>query len=434
MGEETILAQEAHLREQAQKELAIAHINMESSLKLLKKKNEATMEKLKKLSDKLKEVEESRTYFPLVRKEDGKAFREAFNVLSEMQNLLNAKEKDHQEILKSYHKVSCAHAKLYHKVLDENKLINKLTEDRSSTSYGMVKFTEFTCLEIEAATKDSVCVGMGGYGKVYQALLGGTTVAIKIPKEGSNQGGREFNQEVEVLGRIQHQNLVTLIGACPELYALVYEFLPNGSLEDRLKDTKTFSWKERIKIAASICSALLFLHNMKPNPVAHGDLKPSNILFDSNNVCKLSDFGISRVLRYTNDTITPKHETMEPRGTYCYIDPEFLQTGTLTPQSDVFAFGIVLLQLVTAKAPMGLRNTILNALDCKNLEALRTSSKNKTLENFMDTNFVDPPIDDIMKITCLGLQCSDPLRKNRPDLETEVWSEIMSINGFASVS
>ncbi|XP_078173005.1 U-box domain-containing protein 33-like [Carex rostrata] len=190
-------------------------------------------------------------------------------------------------------------------------------------------FAEYSYSELQVATKDfnkSFKLGEGGFGTVYKGILQNTTVAvaIKMLKEGSSQGAKEFNQEVEILSKVRHPNLVKLIGACAESRALIYEFLPNGSVEDRLRcknNTLPLPWQARVHIAFEICSALSFLHCSEPHGIVHGDLKPDNILLDGNNTSKICDFGLCRELNWTDSASIPYHWTDCPKGTFAYMDP-----------------------------------------------------------------------------------------------------------------
>ena len=220
--------------------------------------------------------------------------------------------------------------------------------------------------------------------------------------------------QVDVLSKLRHPNLVTLIGACPDAWALIYEYLPNGSVEDRLSckdNSPPLSWQIRIRIAAELCSALIFLHSCKPNSIIHGDLKPANILLDANFVSKLSDFGICRLL--SQDESLNNNSTLywktDPKGTFAYMDPEFLSTAELTPKSDVYSFGIILLQLLTGRPALGITKEVQYALDCGNLKVL------------LDPLAGDWPFVQAEQLARLALRCCEINRRSRPDLGSDVW-------------
>ncbi|XP_078153043.1 uncharacterized protein LOC144548209 [Carex rostrata] len=308
--------------------------------------------------------------------------------------------------------------------------IGRLEKTKDESDWlSKVNFVEYSYSELQDATNnfhESFKLGEGGFGIVYKGNLNKTkTVAIKMLKEGSSQGTKEFNQEVEILSKVRHPNLVKLEGACEDTHALVYEFLPNGSLEDRLRcknNTPSLSWQARVRIAFEICSALSFLHCSEPHGIVHGDLKPENILLDANNTSKICDFGLCRELDYTASASIPYHWTDCPKGTLAYMDPDYFSTGKMTPQFDVYSFGILLLRLVTCKDPRGIRNLVEEA------------QKKGMLKTLIDASAGPWPFKEAKKMISLGLRCSDPVRKNRPDLSTKVLKELKSMLQVASSS
>ncbi|KAF3975179.1 hypothetical protein CMV_001548 [Castanea mollissima] len=288
---------------------------------------------------------------------------------------------------------------------------------RSKQAEASIQMSEFLPSEIEEATQgfdDSLIIGRGGYGNVYKGFLRQNQVAIKSLRSNGSQGSSEFKMEVRALSQLTHPNLVKLIGCCLETFVLVYEYVPNGSLEDRLncKNKSTpLSWQTRIHIVTELCSVLAYLHSRKPHSIVHGDLKPSNILLDANFKIKLSDFGICRILchdiRSSNDT-TLCHFT-DPKGTLYYIDPEFYETGKLTRKSDVYSFGVILLQLLTGqRPPFNMENDVQVALDAGKLSSL------------LDPLAGDWPIKTAQELAHLALWCCDRYQRNRPDLSSEV--------------
>ncbi|KAJ4750357.1 U-box domain-containing protein kinase family protein [Rhynchospora pubera] len=172
---------------------------------------------------------------------------------------------------------------------ERDNAVEEVKELRGGASYGSyVAFSEFSLLELQQATENfsnTHKIGEGGFGCVYKGFLRNTVVAIKMLHPQSLQGRPEFEKEVAILSKVRHPNLVTLIGTCSEKSALIYEYLPNGSLEDRLAcqgGTPPLTWQMRTRIIGDICRALLFLHSSNPSPIVHGDLKPENILLDAN--------------------------------------------------------------------------------------------------------------------------------------------------------
>lgn len=302
--------------------------------------------------------------------------------------------------------------------VQEAEQIRKRRGEEASSSQRQQFYSEFSFSEIDAATRNfdpCLIIGEGGYGTVYKGNLRNTDVAIKLLNTSSLQGRSEFQQEVDVLSRIRHPNLLTLIGTCPEVWSLVYEYLPYGNLQDRLfcKDnTPPLSWQIRVRIAVDICSALIFLHSNKPHGVVHGDLKPGNILLDANFVSKLGDFGICRLLTghdTSTDSGTLCCRTDNPKGTLLYMDPEILSTGELTPKSDVYSFGVVLLQLLTGRPALGIAKEVQNALDEGILGAI------------LDSSAGDWPFVMAKQLAHLALRCCEIHRRSRPDLISDVW-------------
>ncbi|GMJ07607.1 hypothetical protein like AT5G12000 [Hibiscus trionum] len=281
-----------------------------------------------------------------------------------------------------------------------------------------VRYRKYTIEEIEEATGDFTAenkIGEGGYGPVYKGKLDHTPVAIKILRPDAAQGKRQFQQEVEVLCSIRHPNMVLLLGACPEYGCLVYEYMHNGSLEDRLfrkGNTRPLSWRRRFKIAAEIATALLFLHQSKPEPLVHRDLKPANILLDRNFVSKISDVGLARLVPPSvADSVTQYHMT-SAAGTFCYIDPEYQQTGMLTTKSDIYSLGIMLLQIITAKPPMGIAHHVGRAIE------------KGTLSDLLDPAVPNWPLEGALSYAQLAIKCAELSKRDRPDLATVIVPEL----------
>ncbi|KAJ4823199.1 hypothetical protein Tsubulata_015147 [Turnera subulata] len=213
----------------------------------------------------------------------------------------------------------------------------------------------FTYQELAAATCDfapECLLGRGGFGAVYKGTLESTgqVVAVKQLDQSGIQGDKEFLVEVLMLSLMHHPNLVNLIGFCAEgeQRLLVYEYMPFGSLEDRLfdlpPDETPLDWNTRLKIALGAAKGLESLHKSNP-PVIYRDLKASNILLDESFEPKLSDFGLAKFGPIGDKS----HVSTRVMGTYGYCAPEYASTGRLTIKTDIYSYGIVLLELITGR-------------------------------------------------------------------------------------
>ncbi|KAH9805556.1 protein kinase domain-containing protein [Citrus sinensis] len=295
--------------------------------------------------------------------------------------------------------------------------LNSLTVD--------LRYRKYSIEEIEEATENfsnSRKIGEGGYGPVYKSYLDHTPVAIKVLRPDAAQGRSQFQQEVEVLCNIRHPNMVLLLGACPEFGCLIYEYMANGSLEDRLfrrGGSPVLPWQIRFRIAAEIATALLFLHQTKPEPLVHRDLKPGNILLDRNYVSKISDVGLARLVPPSVADSVTQYRMTSAAGTFCYIDPEYQQTGMLGVKSDVYSLGILLLQIITAKPPMGLAHQV------------ERSIENGTFDETLDPAVPDWPVEEALILAKLALQCAELRRKDRPDLGKVVVPKLNILRALA---
>ncbi|CAN7134681.1 unnamed protein product [Brassica rapa subsp. narinosa] len=193
-------------------------------------------------------------------------------------------------------------------------------------------------------------LGKGGFGTVYHGCYNDLQVAVKLLSESSAQGFKEFRSEVEVLVRVHHVNLTALIGYFHESnqMGLVYEFMANGNMADRLsgKCDHTLSWTQRLQIALDAAQGLEYLHSGCKPAIVHRDVKTSNILLNENNRAKLADFGLSRSFQ----TESRSHVSTLVAGTPGYLDPLCFKTNELNEKSDIYSFGVVLLEMITGKA------------------------------------------------------------------------------------
>ncbi|KAK9700146.1 hypothetical protein RND81_08G220100 [Saponaria officinalis] len=197
-------------------------------------------------------------------------------------------------------------------------------------------------------------LGAGGFGCVYKGLLqDGREVAVKKLKDNSGQGDREFKAEVEIISRVHHRYLVSLVGYCitDHQRLLVYEFVPNCTLHHHLHSSSKppMEWPLRVKVACGSARGIAYLHEDCHPRIIHRDIKSPNILIDNNFEAKVADFGLAKLAQ---DLESNTHISTRVMGTFGYMAPEYASSGKLTEKSDVFSFGVVLLEIITGRKPV----------------------------------------------------------------------------------
>ncbi|KAL2484960.1 Leucine-rich repeat protein kinase family protein [Abeliophyllum distichum] len=285
----------------------------------------------------------------------------------------------------------------------------------------------FTFKEMALATNNfNSCaqVGQGGYGTVYKGILyDSTTVAIKRAKERSLQGKKEFLTEIELLSRLHHRNLVSLVGYCDEEgeQMLVYEFMPKGTLRDWLsgESNENLEFGVRLRVALGSAKGILYLHTEANPPIFHRDIKASNILLDSKLTAKVADFGLSRLAPALNDEgMVPNHVSTLVKGTPGYLDPEYFLTHKLTDKSDVYSFGVVLLEILTGMHPISHGKNIVREVNM--------TQKSGTLFSIIDRRMGSYPSECMEKFVPLALSCCQDKPEERPSM-LEVVRELENI-------
>nr|GEU92216.1 proline-rich receptor-like protein kinase PERK1 [Tanacetum cinerariifolium] len=229
-------------------------------------------------------------------------------------------------------------------------------------SLGFSKST-FTYEELAMATNgfsEANLLGQGGFGYVHKGVLpNGKEVAVKQLKAGSGQGEREFQAEVEIISRVHHKHLVSLVGYCISgvQRMLVYEFVPNNTMEFHLHDKSrpVMEFATRLRIALGSAKGLAYLHEDCHPKIIHRDIKAANILLDYSFEAKVADFGLAKI---TSDVAT--HVSTRVMGTFGYLAPEYASSGKLSEKSDVFSYGVMLLELITGRRPVDSANTFMD--------------------------------------------------------------------------
>nr|VDC96029.1 unnamed protein product [Brassica oleracea] len=312
-------------------------------------------------------------------KEHGEKFDTAMELLKSFRQRRDEIRIDHENAIK------------------EVNALRRLVKGKTIASSGS-EMLDYSFKEISEATNEfdpSWKLGEGKYGSFYKGNLQHLQVAVKMLPSYGSQNHFEFERQVDILSRVRHPNLVTIVGTCPESRSLIYQYIPNGSLEDcfsSANNVPALPWESRIRIASEICSALLFLHSNVPC-IIHGNLKPSKILLDSNLVTKISDYGISQLIPIDGVDKSDPH-----------VDPHYFVSGEMTLESDIYSFGMILLQLLTRRPLSGVLRDVKCAVENDNISAV------------LDSSAGDWPVSRGKKLANIAIRCCKKNPLNRPVL------------------
>ncbi|GJU68868.1 probable receptor-like protein kinase isoform X1 [Tanacetum coccineum] len=281
----------------------------------------------------------------------------------------------------------------------------------------------FSLAEIQSATEnfdDELVIGQGGFGKVYKGHIcinqTSHVVAIKRLDSFSTQGELEFRAEIEMLSKLRHRHLVSLIGYCHDNkeMILVYEYMPHGALHDHLhKDESHLSWVQRLKVAIGAARGLEYLHKGgdTKHGIIHRDVKSSNILLDENWEAMISDFGLSKIIPVDHSFYA------SVKGTFGYLDPEYLFTNKLTRATDVYAFGVLLFELLSGRLPVDIRY---GEEQCSLVRWAKQFVKERKLEQMVDSKIKGTISSKCLRrFAQIANRCLDSVPKERPTM-TEV--------------
>ncbi|XP_073144092.1 chitin elicitor receptor kinase 1-like [Henckelia pumila] len=299
--------------------------------------------------------------------------------------------------------------------------------NRDGASHGLTGITvdksvEFSYEELASASNDfdiACKIGEGGFGSVYYAELRGEKAAIK---KMDMQASREFLAELKVLTHVHHLNLVRLIGYCVEgSLFLVYEYIENGNLSQHLRGSgrEPLTWSTRVQIALDSARGLEYIHEHTVPVYIHRDIKPANILIDKNFRAKVADFGLTK-LTEVGSTSLPTGRLV---GTFGYMPPEYAQYGDVSPKVDVYAFGVVLYELISAKDAI-VKSTG-SAADSKGLVALfeevfNNPNRSESLQTLFDPRLGDYPLESVVKLAELARACTHENPQIRPSMRSIV--------------
>ncbi|PSS16241.1 Calcium/calmodulin-regulated receptor-like kinase [Actinidia chinensis var. chinensis] len=281
---------------------------------------------------------------------------------------------------------------------------------------------EYSYRDLQKATCNfTTLIGQGAFGPVYRAQMStGEIVAVKVLATDSKQGEKEFQTEVMLLGRLHHRNLVNLVGYCAEKgqHMLIYVYMSKGSLASHLYGEKNepLSWDLRVQLALDVARGLEYLHDGAVPPVIHRDIKSSNILLDHSMRARVADFGLSR------EEMVDKHAS-NLRGTFGYLDPEYVSTRAFTKKSDVYSFGVLLFELIAGRNPQQ------GLMEYVELAAMSIEEKvgwEEIVDSRLDGNFDEQELNDT---AALAYKCVNRAPRKRPSMRdiVQVLSRILKL-------
>ncbi|KAK3019460.1 hypothetical protein RJ639_005144 [Escallonia herrerae] len=301
---------------------------------------------------------------------------------------------------------------------DEEEELVRDMEDEFERGRGPKKFSYHDLARATSNFADAQKLGEGGFGGVYKGYLTASDshVAIKKVSQESRQGIKEYASEVNIISRLRHKNLVQLIGWCHEKgkLMLVYELMPNGSLDSHLlKGKSLLTWAMRYKIVRDLASALLYLHEEWEQCVVHRDIKPSNVMLDSNFNAKLGDFGLARLVDHEKGW-----RTTVLAGTMAYMAPECFVTHQASKESDVYSFGILALEIACGRKPIDhetdeSQTRIINWVwDLYGIGRILKAADTKLSGDFNEQ--------EMETLMIVGLWCAHPVSNLRPSIKQAI--------------
>lgn len=272
---------------------------------------------------------------------------------------------------------------------------------------------EYCYRDLQKATQNfTTLIGQGAFGPVYKAQMStGEIVAVKVLASDSKQGEKEFQTEVKLLGRLHHRNLLNLVGYCTDKgkNMLIYAYMSNGNLASHLYNGKVepLSWDRRVHIALDVARGVEYLHDGAVPPVIHCDIKSSNILLDQSMRARVSDFGLSR------EEMVDGHAS-NLRGTFGYLDPEYISTRTFTKKSDVYSYGVLLFELIAARNPL---QGLMEYVELAAMNAGGGTGWEEIADPRLEGNY---DIQELNEVAALAYKCVNRVPKKRPSMRSTV--------------